>query len=128
MHFLHADGRLTPVPCNSPNKCRPCSWRVAVENACVVRADAEICLPEVGFTLTTRAAVTAPATFRRDIEQAFRALRKEPWARDARYLGQIEFTTGLGKLAAGVRRIHQHGLLKDVSRDRAQDAAAATHA
>jgi hypothetical protein len=122
MAYLHDDGRLTPVACGSPNKCRYCSWTVAVENAWVVRQDAEICLPEVGFTLTTKAAHTAPARFRQDVAWAFKSLRREPWARDARYLGQIEFTTGEGKRSGGARRIHQHGLLKDVDRSRSADA------
>jgi hypothetical protein len=121
MAYLHDDGRLTPVACGCSNKCRYCSWTAAVENAWVVRHDASICLPEVGFTLTTKAAHTAPATFRRDVEQVFRGLRREPWAGHARYLGQIEFTTGQGSRSAGARRIHQHGLLKDVDRDRAND-------
>jgi len=121
MAWEHADGRLTPVRCGSPNLCRPCSWMTALENAVVVRADAAIVLPEIGFTLTTRAATTPPKTFRRDIEQVFKALRREPWAKDARYLGQVEFTTGAGKRSGGARRIHQHGLLKDVPRDRAAD-------
>jgi hypothetical protein len=122
MAYLHDDGRLTPVSCGCPNKCRWCSWRVALENALVVKSDAERCLPEIGFTLTTKAARTAPRTFRKDVEQAFRALRREPWARDARYLGQIEFTTGTGARSGGSRRIHQHGLLKDVERARSFDA------
>jgi hypothetical protein len=121
MAFMHDDGRLTPVPCHCPNRCRWCSWRVALENALVVKTDAEMQLPEIGFTLTTRAATTAPKTFRRDVEQTFKALRRQPWARDARYLGQIEFTTGSGARSGGSRRIHQHGLLKDVARDRAAD-------
>src|SRR3954463_7628097 len=117
--WQHADGRLTPVRCGAPNLCRYCSWMVALENAVVVRKDAEMCLPEIGFTLTTAAARVPAATFRRDVEQVFKALRREPWARGARYLGQIEFTTGKGARSGGHRRIHQHGLLKDVDRSRA---------
>jgi hypothetical protein len=87
----------------------------------VVRNDSEACLPQIGFTLTTRSATTPPATFRRDVEKSFRALRRQPWAKHARYLGQIEFTTGKGARSGGARRIHQHGLLKDVDREHAAD-------
>lgn len=41
----------------------------------------------------------------------------------AQYLGQIEFTTGKGRNSGGHRRIHQHGLLKSVSRQAADDVA-----
>ena len=81
--------------------------------------DASDELPEVGFTLTTRAAATAPADFRESVAQAFRALRKA--YPEAEYLGQIEFTTGQGKNSGGHRRIHQHGLLKGVPRQAAGD-------
>jgi hypothetical protein len=123
MAFQHDDGTLTPVSCGCPNLCRYCSWLVALENAVVVKADSAMCLPRVGFTLTTKAATTPPATFRKDVEQVFRALRREPWAKGVRYLGQIEFTTGEGTRSGGARRIHQHGLLKDVEADRAADVA-----
>jgi hypothetical protein len=93
----------------------------ALENAVVVRMDAEICLPEIGFTLTTKAAHTSNEDFRVAAAEAFRVLRRQPWAREARYLGQIEHTTGEGTRAGGARRIHQHGLLKDVARERAAD-------
>jgi hypothetical protein len=121
MRWQHEDGSLSPVRCGSPNLCRYCSWLTALENAYVVRLDAEMTCPRIGFTLTTKAAVTPPATFRKDVEQVFRSLRREPWAKDARYLGQIEFTTGNGRGSGGARRIHQHGLLKDVDPARAAD-------
>jgi hypothetical protein len=123
MAFQHDDGRLTPVACGCPNLCRWCSWRVALENAVVVKTDAELCLPEIGFTLTTKAAKTPPATFRRDVSETLRVLRREPWAKDMRYLAQIEFTTGEGSRSGGARRIHLHGLAKDVARERAPDVA-----
>jgi hypothetical protein len=87
----------------------------------VVFMDASDDMPEVGFTLTTRAAATAPADFRESVAQAFRELRKA--YRDAQYLGQIEFTTGEGKNSGGHRRIHQHGLLKAVPGSAADDVA-----
>ncbi len=121
LRFLHADGTLTPVRCHSPNKCRYCSWLTARENAVVVFMDASDDLPEIGFTLTTKEAATAPADFRESVAQAFRALRKA--YPDAEYLGQIEFTTGTGKNSGGHRRIHQHGLLKGVPRSAADDVA-----
>lgn len=121
MAFQHDDGRLTPVACGCPNLCRWCSWLVALENAVVVKTDAELCLPEIGFTLTTKAATTPPATFRRDVSETLRVLRREPWAKDMRYLAQIEFTTGKGTRSGGARRIHLHGLGKDVARERAPD-------
>lgn len=121
MHWQHEDGSLSPVRCGSPNLCRYCSWLTALENAYVVRLDAEMCCPRIGFTLTTKAAVTPPATFRNDVAYVFKTLRREPWACEARYLGQIEFTTGQGRRSGGARRIHQHGLLKDVDPARAAD-------
>jgi hypothetical protein len=122
MAYQHEDGRLTAVSCGCPNLCRYCSWRVALENAVVVKMDAEIRLPEIGFTLTTKATHTAPATFRNDVRLAFRALRRR--FPGAQYLGQIEFTTGEGTHSGGARRIHQHGLLKGVPRERAEEVGA----
>lgn len=121
LRWQHEDGSLRPVRCGSPNLCRYCSWLTALENAYVVRIDAEMCCPRIGFTLTTKAAVTPPVTFRQDVAYVFKVLRREPWAREARYLGQIEFTTGSGENSGGARRIHQHGLLKDVDSARASD-------
>lgn len=108
------DGTLVPLRCGASNRCAYCSWMVALENALVVKLDAAEQLPEIGFTLTTRAARTPPEKFRRDVEKSFLALRRR-W-RDAQYLGQIEFTTGHGTRSGGARRIHQHGLLKGVDR------------
>jgi hypothetical protein len=122
MAYLHDDGRLTPVACGCPNLCRYCSWLAAMENAVVVKTDAAIRLPEIGFTLSTRAAVTPPAKFREDVRLTFRAVRRR-WPA-AEYLGQIEFTTGHGTRSGGHRRIHQHGLLKCVGRGDVEEVAA----
>lgn len=123
MMWQHDDGSLSPVRCGSPNKCRYCSWLTALENAYVVRLDAEMVCPRIGFTLTTRAAKTAPETFARDVSETFRVLRREPWAKNARYLGMVEFTRGATRQSGGHRRIHQHGLLKDVAPERSADCA-----
>jgi hypothetical protein len=111
-----------PLRCGASNRCLYCSWLTALENATVVALDSADCLPQVGFTLTTRAAKTEPAVFRDDVRLAFRALRRR-WP-DARYLGQIEFTTGEGERSGGHRRIHMHGLLKGVPRAAAPEVAA----
>lgn len=99
--------------CGASNRCRYCAWLTALENALVVKLDAEAgdC-PRVGFTLTTKRATTSGAAFRRDVEVTFRSIRRR-WS-GAEYLGLIEFTTGTGKNAGGARRIHQHGLLRGV--------------
>jgi hypothetical protein len=110
--WVFADGRLVPARCGASNRCRHCSWLAALENAVVVSLDAAVELPRIGFTVTTRAAYTSPEKFRRDVEQLVKALRRR-WP-VARYLVQIEFTTGLGTRSGGHRRIHAHGLLKGV--------------
>lgn len=96
MAWEHADGHRSPVRCESPNRCDYCSWLTSLENATVVRLDAEHCLPELGFTLTTKRAFTPREVFTIDVRQTIKALRREPWARDARYLGMVEHTTGTG--------------------------------
>src|SRR6185436_19966553 len=42
---------------------------------------------------------------------------------DLRYLGQTEFTTGEGPRSGGHRRIHLHGLVKDVAPEHAPELA-----
>lgn len=122
LRWLTHDGRLLPVRCGAPNRCRYCSWLTALENAYVVTLDAHDVLPQLGFTLTTKAAMTAPATFRKDVEQVVRAVRRRwPWAE---YLAQIEFTTGTAQRSGGARRIHLHGLLKGVPREDAAELEA----
>lgn len=82
----------------------------ALENVAVVGRDARERQPTAGLTLTTRAAVTDPAAFRRDVEHVLRLIRRRE--REAEYLGVIEFTTGRGTRAGGARRLHQHALVK----------------
>ena len=112
-------GRLFPVRCGASNKCWYCAYLAAVENAVVVRLDAELEAPNVGLTLTTVDPHHDLDRFRRDVEQVFRFIRRALGA-DVGYLGFMEWTTGRGTNSGGHRRVHQHALLKRA------DAAAAT--
>ena len=112
-------GRLFPVRCGASNKCWYCAYLAAVENAVVVRLDAEVDAPNVGLTLTTVDPHHDLDRFRRDVEQVFRFIRRALGA-DVGYLGFMEWTTGRGTNSGGHRRVHQHALLKRA------DAAAAT--
>lgn len=116
MAFLTPSGALVPVRCKSPNKCSYCAFMSAAEDGMMVLQDAlRGPAPNVSLTVTTAKAHTAPADFRRDIEQLFKALRRR--CPEAEYLGRIEFTTGTGKNSGGHRRIHQHTLVKGVRID-----------
>lgn len=105
------DGRVVPARCGAPNKCAYCAYLATVENAVVVGLDAErFGHPLVGVTLTTVDPETTGARFRKDCEQALRALRRR-WP-DVQYLGFVEWTTGKGQRSGGHRRIHMHLLLR----------------
>lgn len=110
--FQTASGKLVSLPCASPNLCAYCARRVAIENAAVVRLDAEMGdFPRVGLCLTTVDPDHTPARFGRDVEQAMRFIGSR--LGEVRSLVVVEWTTGKAKTSGGHRRIHAHGLLKD---------------
>lgn len=111
--WMLPDGRVVPARCGAPNKCAYCAYQVTVENSVVVHLDAERHgHPKVGMTLTTAKETTPPPVFRKDVEVVFRAVRRRAPA--CEYLGLVEFSTGRGARSGGVRRPHQHLLLKGV--------------
>jgi hypothetical protein len=112
-------GQLFPVRCGASNRCWYCAYLIAMENAVVVRLDAEIESPNVGLTLTTVTPEHDLGRFRRDVEQAFRFIRAK-LGTEVGYLGFMEWTTGRGTNSGGHRRAHIHALLK-----RAHPASAA---
>ena len=111
--FQTASGTLCPLPCASPNLCSYCARRTAMENAAVVRLDAESGdFPRVGLCLTTVDPKTTPKQFGRDVDHAMRFLGSR--LGEMRQLLVVEWTTGRAKTSGGHRRIHAHGLVKDV--------------
>jgi hypothetical protein len=76
--------------------------------------------PAVWLCLGTREVERDPARFYRARELVVRALRRR-WPR-CEYLGRVEFTTGLGRNAGGIRRPHWHFLLKGIPRNAACEA------
>lgn len=121
LRFLAPDGTLHFVRCGSPNKCGFCAYMAAAEDGMVILQDAlEFEPPRVALTLTTRAAHTPPATFRRDVEQLLKWLRKQV---DVEYFQRVEFTTGKGTRSGGHRRIHAHNLVKRLTPEDAAQLA-----
>jgi len=114
------DGRQVPVRCKSPNKCPYCGMIAAIQNAAVLDLDARTWVegvprfPTVLVTLTTRKRIEG-AAFTRATADFWRAFRATwGWVE---YCGFVEWTTGTAKRAAGVRRMHTHNLVKDLSDD-----------
>lgn len=108
--WLLPDGTVMPARCGAPNKCRYCAYQTVKENMIVTALDAErYGFPTVGMTLTTRGPLT-PERFRRGVERVFDVVRGEHPG--VAYLGNVEFTTGKAKRSGGVRRMHEHLLLK----------------
>ena len=77
----------------------------------MVGLDARNEQPQVCSTFTTRDHVT-PSLLREAMAQIVRLVRSE--CGPARYCSFVEFTTGRGPRAGGVRRPHLHALWKDV--------------
>lgn len=110
--WLLPDGRLVPARCGAPNKCQYCAYQAVKENMVVTALDAErYGFPTVGMTLTTRGPLS-PERFRRGVERVFDLVRHEHPG--VAYLGNVEFTTGKAKRSGGIRRMHEHLLLKGV--------------
>jgi hypothetical protein len=111
LRLLTFDGRRVAVPCKSPNTCEYCGRVVAFENAGVLRLDAETSsrMPSAVLTLTTRDQLEAGA-YRVAVASFWRAFRKK-WG-PVEYCGFVEWTSGKGPRSGGVRRQHEHFLLK----------------
>jgi hypothetical protein len=124
------DGSLEPVACGRSNSCDYCAMRAAVEAALVLKLDAEICMPTVGITTTTRSPDFTLEDLRRAEQELWRAMRtgrrigvRGPRRRDEsryeafpqlRYCAFLEWTSGRGTHAGGVRRPHLHHLVKGI--------------
>lgn len=112
--FIVEGGVFVPARCGAPNKCAYCAWRTATENCALVALDAiRHGHPQVGMTLTTVDPQHDLERFRKDVEHLFKAVRHAAGG-SVRYLGMVEWTTGLGAKSGGFRRVHQHLLLRDV--------------
>lgn len=99
----------------------------------VLKLDAEICMPTVGLTTTTRSEDFSLDDLKDAEKQLFAALRsgRRIGARGRRrkgeasvealpllrYCGFLEWTTGQGTHASGYRRPHMHHLVKGVPAD-----------
>jgi hypothetical protein len=87
----------------------------AYENAGVLALDAredDHRVPVAVLTLTTRDQLSA-GQYRVAVASFWRAFRKQ-WGR-VEYCGFVEWTTGRGPRSGGVRRQHEHFLLKDLA-------------
>jgi hypothetical protein len=118
------DGRLLPVRCGAPNRCRYCAYLTAVENSAVIGLDARSgAAPTLGITLTTATPMVDSKLFAYWCARLWKWLRAEcdvnGWGR-IEYLGFIEYTTGRGKRSGGQRRMHMHCLVKGAVLDEAE--------
>lgn len=114
-------GRVVPARCHAPNKCSYCAALATAENALLVALSCEVYgPPQVGVTLTTVDPQHDQVRFRRDVEQALKALRRR-WPQ-VEYLGFVEWTTGKGARSGGHRRIHMHLLLRGLLPSEAEAA------
>jgi hypothetical protein len=114
------DGTLEPVRCGASNRCTYCAMFAAVEAALVVKLDAELNMPTVGLTTTTRDPAFTLDQLRKAEHALWRWLRKKksgPQLKDVQYLGFLEWTTGQGTHAGGHRRPHLHHLVKGIPAD-----------
>lgn len=110
--MLLADGSLEPVRCGASNRCSYCAMFVAIENSLVIKLDAQLCMPTVGVTTTTRAPDFGFKRLRAAEQALWRQLRRDYAELEIRYVGFLEWTTGEGTRARGHRRPHVHHLVK----------------
>lgn len=114
------DGTLEPVRCGASNRCTYCAMFAAIEAALVVKLDAELNMPTVGLTTTTRDPNFGLKRLRQAEASLWRWLRKSPRGpllHDLEYLGFLEWTTGDGTRSGGHRRPHEHHLAKNIAPD-----------
>jgi hypothetical protein len=126
IRWLMPDDTLEPVRCGASNRCDYCAMFAALEAALVLKLDAHVRQPTVGITTTTRRQEGySMKDFQKAEQSLWRQLRKDlepkgvPRAQVAReerieYCGFIEFTTGEGARAGGLRMPHQHALTKGI--------------
>lgn len=72
--------------------------------------DARADPPTHAVTLTTRDPDTPGEVYKAASRAVWKRLRRQGWP--VRYFGSIEWTTGLGALSGGLRRMHGHYLTK----------------
>lgn len=103
--------QLVTVPCKTWG-CVVCGPRKSRELARVLANDAieSKCPPRYAITLTTVDPETPAEVYRHASQNVWRRLRRVYGL--VHYFGFIEFTTGLGTLSGGHRRIHGHYLVK----------------
>lgn len=117
------DGSLEPVRCGASNRCDYCAMFAAFEAALMLKLDAQRRCPTVGLTTTTRDPDFGYDALRKAEQALWRQLRLEAEKRGdekPEYVGFLEWTTGEGTHAAGVRRPHLHHLVKGVPADDAR--------
>lgn len=120
MRWLYSDGTLEPVRCGASNRCTYCAMLAAIECSVVVKLDAQIRMPTVGLTTTTRDPAFTLKRLQRAEQSLWRWLRKSPRGPqlgELQYLGFLEWTTGRGTHAGGHRRPHLHHLVKGIPAD-----------
>jgi hypothetical protein len=104
------DGTLAPVRCTASNRCPYCARMAAYEVMTMLRIDAEENeVPSHVITLTCRH-VMVYARLREAHAVFWRAFRRS-WGA-VEYAGFMEWTTGEGPRAGGIRRPHTHYLVK----------------
>src|SRR4051794_6576327 len=106
-------GELVMGRCKAVNLCDYCARLAAVETSEVLAIDAMTnSSPALWSVLTTRTATLDVAAFKYARKVVARAVRS-CWP-DAQSATLVEFTTGLGKRAAGARRPHWNDMWKGV--------------
>lgn len=84
----------------------------AIEASLVIKLDAQLEMPTVGVTTTTRAPDFGFERLRAAEQSLWRQLRRDYAELEIRYVGFLEWTTGLGTNSGGHRRPHVHHLVK----------------
>jgi hypothetical protein len=108
----HSTGEVVRGRCRATNLCDYCAKLAAVENAELLALDAMEYAPTLWVVLTTRSGSVDPKRFYKSREQVWRAVRRR-WP-EAEYAFIVEFTTGYGPRAGGLRRPHWNLLVKGV--------------
>lgn len=117
------DGTRVPVRCKSPNRCPWCGYLTAIENATVLRLDAELGRhPTFGITLTTHRPLTDVELY--EASRLFWRHFRQRWGH-VDYCGFVEWTTGKAARSGGIRRTHVHYLVKGLPIDVDADEVAA---
>jgi hypothetical protein len=86
----------------------------AIENALVIKLDAQLFMPTAGITTTTHAPDFGMKRLGQAEQALWRQLRRELPDFEIRYCGFLEWTTGEGTRSGGHRRPHVHHLVKGI--------------